>query len=291
MGFELYILPGGLFPRRVLIYLAEKQLLDSHSIKITPATTTVTLKTTAPGKPPGSLPILALGNGTFIKQSIPIIEYFEDLCDGVQSLPPYNPSSNRGLLEEQPEMFAAAKGTMRGRTAEEKARTREVLGLVDEGTTQFSFACHHGSAMFSLMEKQSPATSKIAMKACRKTMTLIESYYTEDQRFKVPGQEIHHGSTIADCVLFALVQFAEIMYGIDLVQGLPALQKFKAWFEMRKSAQVDVMLYDENLRKVASHWIEERKSFVGVVSEILSVVGLYFVVVGRLLVGIFRKKE
>ena len=47
------------------------------------------------------------------------------------------------------------------------------------------------------------------------------------------------------------------------------------------------MLYDWNLRKVASHWIEERQSLVGVVSEILSVVSLYFVVVGRLLVGVF----
>jgi len=289
MGFELYINPGALFSRRVLIYLAEKQLRDAHFIKITSATTTVTLKTTAPGKPPGSLPILALGNGTFIKQSITIIEYLEDLCDGVQSSPPYNPSSNRELLEEQPELFAAAKKTMRGRTAEEKARTREVLGLVDEATTHFSFACHHGSAMFSLMEKQSPATSKITMTLCRKTMTLIEDYCKDDHRFKVQGQEIQHGATTADCVLFALLQFAEIMYGIDLVQGLPVLQRFKAWFETRESAQVDEMLYDENLRKIASHWIEEKQSLLGVVSEVFKVVNLYFVVFGKLLVGIFSK--
>jgi glutathione S-transferase len=257
MGFELYIIPGGLYPRRVLLYLAEKDLLDSSSIKLTPVTTTVTLKATAPGKPPGSLPILALGDGTFIKQSIPIIEYFEDLRDGAQSLPPYNPSSNREIGKAQQEMLVTAKGTMRGRTAEEKARTREILGLADEATTHFSFACHKGSAMFSPMERQSPVTSKPAIDSCRKTMALIEEYYEKDFRFK---EGVNSGrdeppcnATTADCVLFSLVQFAEIMYGVDLVQELPNLLRFKQWFEKRENAKVEGMLYDEKLKKIASH--------------------------------------
>jgi glutathione S-transferase len=230
MGFELYIIPGGLYPRRVLIYLAEKHLLDSSSIKLIPVTTTLTLKTTASGKPPGSLPILALGDGTFIKQSIPIIEYFEDLCDAAQSTPPYNPSSNREISESQQEMLAAAKETMRGRTAEEKARTREILGLADEATTYFSIACHKGSAMFSLVEKQSPAALNFAMASCRKTMALIEEYYVGNHRSEgldTGSDIVQHGVTIADCVLFSLLQFGEIMYGVQLERGFPSLEIFK----------------------------------------------------------------
>jgi glutathione S-transferase len=236
----------------------------------------VTLKATAPGKPPGSLPILALGDGTFIKQSIPIIEYFENLCDGAQSLPPYNPSSNREISEAQQELLVTAKGAMRGRTAEEKARTREILGLADEATTHFSFACHKGSATFSLMERQSPATSKFAMDSCRKTMALIEEYYKEDMRFK---GGVNNGidtspcnATISDCVLFCLLQFAEITYGVDLVQKLPNPQIFEQWFEKRNSAKVEGILYDENLRKIASHWIQEQDSSVSMSLEIFKVI-------------------
>lgn len=286
MGFELYIIPGGLYPRRVLIYLAEKRLLDSPFLTITPVTTTFTLKMTAPGKPPGSVPILELGDRTFIKQSIPIIEYFEDLCEGVQSSPPYNPSSNREIGAGQQELLSSAAETMRGRTAEEKARTREILGLADEATTHFSFACHKGSAMFSLMEVQSPAAAKFAMASCRNTMALIEEYYKDDYRFK---EDTNNGSdggqysaTVADCVLFSLLQFAEVMYGVELVQGHLCLQRFKEWFEKRDSASTDRIIYDENLRTVASHWIEEKQSVLGVSLEVFKVAYLYLTVLCRL---------
>ncbi|CZR67309.1 uncharacterized protein PAC_17208 [Phialocephala subalpina] len=74
----------GVYPRRVLIYLAEKGLLGSTGIKITPGTTTVT-SMTAPGKPPGSVPFLSFGDGRYIKQSVTILEYFEDVCDAAEA--------------------------------------------------------------------------------------------------------------------------------------------------------------------------------------------------------------
>lgn len=76
MVLELYIILGGLFSRRVLIYLAEKNLLDWSAIKLTPMTTTMSLKMVVPSKPSSTVPILAPGDGTFIKQLISIIEYF-----------------------------------------------------------------------------------------------------------------------------------------------------------------------------------------------------------------------
>jgi glutathione S-transferase len=132
---ELYVLPWGLYPRRVLLYLTSKNLLSSTLIKITPVAPLPT-GMTAPGKPPGSVPILRLPDGTFIKQSLAIIEFFEDICE--------NPDPAKEWQVELARTTNREIG-MRGRTAEEKARTREVLGLVDEASSQFSFACHKGT--------------------------------------------------------------------------------------------------------------------------------------------------
>jgi glutathione S-transferase len=132
---ELYVLSWGLYPRRVLLYLTQKSLLSSPLIKITPVAPLPT-GMTAPGKPPGSVPMLRLPDGTFIKQSLAIIEFFEDVCE------------NPDLAKDwQVELARSAnrEASMRGRTAEEKACTREVLGLVDEASSQFSFACHKGT--------------------------------------------------------------------------------------------------------------------------------------------------
>ena len=162
------------------------------------------------------------------------------------------------------EAFENAKESMRGRTAEAKARTREILALADEATTYFSFACHKGSAMFSLLEEQSPITSSFAMASCKKIMVLIEGYYSHDRRYtNIGDREIQWSATTANCVLFSLLQFAEIMYGIELVSGLPHLEKFKVLFEERESARVEGMVWDESRRKIASHWIAEQQSLLG----------------------------
>jgi glutathione S-transferase len=161
---ELYVLPWGLYPRRVLLYLTQKHLLSSPLIKITPVAPAPT-GMTAPGKPPGSVPILRLPDGTFIKQSLAIIEFFEDVCE-----------SPDPVKEWQIELANSAnrEASMRGSTAEEKARTREVLGLVDEASSQFSFACHKGTALFVPLEKTNALASELAMEYCKKTLRLLE---------------------------------------------------------------------------------------------------------------------
>lgn len=289
MGFELYILPGGLFPRRVLIYLAEKNILQSSFLKVTPVSTTMTLKMTAPGKPPSSVPILVIGDGIFIKQSIAIIEYFEDLCDVAQFIPPYNPTADRELQNDMRlmrEMLFSARKTMRGRTAEEVAKTREILRLADEATTYFSFACHKGSSMFSLMEAQSPATARFAMEAYRKTLALVEEYHLDDHRFQNGdgGSSIDQefNATVADCVLFSLLQFAKVMYDVELAEGLPGLKRFEQRFERIDSANAEGHEYDENLQSLARDWIREKETMFGVVGEVLRVLYVYLKVLWRL---------
>jgi hypothetical protein len=62
-------------------------------------------------------------------------------------------------------------------------------------------------------------------------------------------------AAIANCVLFSLLQFADIIYVLELVEGLLSLKRFLEWLEKRDCAEIEGMIYDENLRKIASHWI------------------------------------
>ncbi|KAI1029168.1 hypothetical protein LB503_013343 [Fusarium chuoi] len=198
---ELFSLSWGMYPRRVLIYLAEKDLLKSPLIKVTEVTVSPNSNSlTAPGKPKGTAPILRLPDGVFIKQSIAILEYLEGICDNPQQ--PW-----------QVELAKDAGGSMLGRTAEEKARVREILGLADELTSQFGFACHKGTALFNMLEETHPVTAKLALEYCTKNLKLLEKYYEEDTRFDGGDGQV----TIADCVLYSTLHFAKDLYSLDLL--------------------------------------------------------------------------
>jgi glutathione S-transferase len=199
---ELYVLPWGIYPRRVLLYLSEKGLDSSPSIKITPVTITGTTME-APGKPPGSVPILRLPDGTFIKQSVAILEYLEDLCDDPDPAQEWQVQLSKS---------ATNKISMRGESAKEKARTREILALADEASSQFGFACHKGTALFVPLEQTNALTAKLALEYCKKNLKLLEeNYFAED------SGRLGQRTTIAHCVLYSLLQFSKELYGIDLL--------------------------------------------------------------------------
>jgi glutathione S-transferase len=264
----LYVLSGSLFSRRVQIYLESRPLAASFTT-IIPVTQSG-LKTTAPGKPPGSVPILALNDTktTYIRQSIAILEYFEDLCDAAG-----DESSSR-----------------RGSTPIDRARTREIMSLADEATTHFSVACHKASAMFSLLEGQSPAAARFAIESCMQCLRQIESYYAADPRFvDFGGQEelILGDVSIADCVLFVLLQFAREMYAKDLTAELPMLTRFYYKFEEMDCAKVEKEWYPDALKMVASHWMDEDTGVWGNIWGRMKIGYLYvsalFLVAGGLL--------
>ncbi|KAF4632548.1 hypothetical protein G7Y89_g5572 [Cudoniella acicularis] len=232
----------------------------------------------APGKPPGSLPIVTLPNGTHIKQSLAILHYFEDICDAGQV----------GFAEN----ITTIGKSMRGDTAEERARTHEILSLADEATTHFSVACHKGSALFTLLEEGDPKSSRFAMESCVKILKLLdEEYYEGDTRFEDDGGKGEANVTIADVVLFSTLQFARIMYEKDLVEGLPNLKRFYEGFEKRESTKVEEDMYPMDVRTVASHWIPESKGLVGRVVEGVKVARLYLTVCGSLIGRILGLKK
>jgi hypothetical protein len=84
MPLELFVLTGGLYPLRVALYLPGNPLFNSAApLKLTPCIQKCF--TNVPGKPPGTLPALALSPTKYIKQSLATIHYFEDLGDGLET--------------------------------------------------------------------------------------------------------------------------------------------------------------------------------------------------------------
>ena len=240
---ELYVLTWGIYPRRVLLYLAEKGLLSSPVIKITPVTITNT-GMVAPGKPQGSVPILRLPDGTFIKQSIAIIEFFEDVCDDPDPAQDWQielaKSTNSGI-------------TMRGNTPAQRAKTREVLGLVDEASSQFCFAAHKGTALFVPLEETNALAAKLALEYCRKTLRLVEENYTTELSRSVDSGRV----SVADCVLNSLLQFSERVYGVDLLSGpeMPLLRHLRGMLQTRSFTGLEEPLCPDGIKKLASQWL------------------------------------
>ncbi|PVH71221.1 hypothetical protein DL98DRAFT_395970, partial [Cadophora sp. DSE1049] len=280
MSFTLHILPGALYTRRVLIYLHEKNLFQSPFLTISPPLPTKPTATPSPSsnpnntnlppapapkipKPKGPLPCLTTPDGTTIHDSLAIITYLEDLCDATQSLthPPSSPTTEQNRNREthlhlHPSsqksnitITTKATPTMRGHTAEERARNGEIVNLVDEATTFFELAARNGSAMFALLRRQDLRVSKAALGDCRKVLMKVNVYYLDGGRFddlkskeRAAESVIGTGNatvTIADIVLFALLEFAEKMYGVDLMEGLDGLRGLYERFKGRESAGVE----------------------------------------------------
>lgn len=239
---ELFVLPWGLYPRRVLLYLSEKGLITSPIIKITPITITNT-GFVAPGKPPGSVPILKLPNGTFIKQSTAILEFFEDVCQ--------NPDPEQ---EWQLDLANSVtnKAPMRGSTSEERARTRDVLSLADEVTSQLGFACHKGTALFVPLETTNATAAKLALEYCRKNLKLLEDQFADDFRLEQGGK-----FTIAHCVLYSTLQFAADLYHVDLLSApeLPVLRRFYETYKEKDTGSYGEDDYPEEIRTLARQWL------------------------------------
>ncbi|UPL04101.1 hypothetical protein LCI18_015035 [Fusarium solani-melongenae] len=236
-SLELFVLPWGVYPRRVLLYLSEKGILSSPLIKITPVTITRQGMSTPDGKPPGTVPMLKLPDGTFIKESVAILEYFEDICADPQS-------------DWQKELAkSAVKSSMRGETPEQRARIRDMLFLSGEACNYFGFACHKGTALFALSEATNAHAAKLSLEYCKKTLTHLSEYYEGD------NLEDDRQVTIADCVLYSMLHFAKDLYGLHLVDDLPNLQRFYGAFGKRESAQVKEDHFPQEVKELACQWL------------------------------------
>ncbi len=193
---KLHNFPWGLYPRRVIIYLAEKGVVDVELVDIEPHKTE--------GWPPsflralnpaGTLPVLDVGEGTVVRQSLAILEYLEERFP-------------------TPDMIGATQAA--------RATTRELIAVIDEATTFFGIWAHKGSRLFAGRETPSAEAAATGAEKYAGKLRLLEAM--------VAGGPFLAGDavTIADCVVVALLQFVGEFYGVSLPVDCP---KLAAWYE------------------------------------------------------------
>lgn len=201
---KLYELEWGLYPRRIGIYLAEKRITGIERIAFDALAAWPPPELSKLG-PLGTVPILETQEGTLIRSSIAILEYLEERF----------PSPD-----------------MSGSTPEKRARTRELLSVIDEAAMQFGIWCHKASPLFEQGEQQSREAATFAADAYYRRLRILDRLAQEnDGPFLSGGQP-----TIADCVTMATLQFAQHVYGVPLPNGCEALGQWYASFSNRPSA-------------------------------------------------------
>ncbi len=201
---KLYELDWGLYPRRVGIYLAEKGITGVERIAFDalaawPAPEMKRLS------PMGTVPILETEDGTLIRSSIAILEYLEERF----------PS---------PDMLGA--------TPEARARTRELVSVIDEAALQFGIWCRKASPLFAAGERQSLEAGTFAADAYYARLRALSTLARETEGPFLAGSHV----TIADCIAIATLQFAEQVYGVTMPSDCPELVDFQAAFASRPSA-------------------------------------------------------
>ncbi|QRK12991.1 glutathione S-transferase family protein [Archangium violaceum] len=205
---KFYDLSYGVYPRRVSIYLLEKGLTGIERISVRADTTDINgwsneWREVRARNPAGTVPILETEDGTLIRQSTAILEYLEDRFP-------------------EPSLL--------GKTAEERAFTRELVSLINEANVHFGTYCHKGNPLFAGKEVQSAEAAEIAWQAYVAQLSLIDKL-SRDAEFLTGDRP-----TIADCMLMSLLQFAEGLYGKTIPPHCERLSSWYRRFSLRPSA-------------------------------------------------------
>ncbi|ORY17292.1 hypothetical protein BCR34DRAFT_597083 [Clohesyomyces aquaticus] len=254
----LWIWASGLYPRRVAYYLSAKRLpvsvLETHNIHLIPiiADPVKHILISKPGyeeRPSGcSFPCLRIerpGHSPhFIYESSAILEYFEDLFP-----------SSQGYEE------------LVGKTAEQRARTRDIMSLLTEAIVWTNVLTRHidpssmsWSGMKSLCE-QAPSAAMDANRVLHdKMLSKLEKWVKEDvvdrKCQSLSGEGIH--VTLADIGVMAMVQYVEDKVGRDWFDGRHEV--LREWVERAKKA--DWFLGKEEIARTESEEVGLRRLFV-----------------------------
>lgn len=205
---KLYELEWGLYPRRVAIFLVEKGITGIDRIAFD-ALASWPPPELAGLSPHGTVPILQADDGTLVRSSIAILEYLEERF----------PS---------PDMLGATPGA--------RARTREMVSVLDEAAIQFGIWCHKASPLFAGREQQSQQAATFAADAYHGRLRLLDTLAQESRGPFLGGPTV----TIADCIAIATLQFAEQVYGVPVPASCPTLVSWYADFATRPSAALPV---------------------------------------------------
>jgi glutathione S-transferase len=186
---RLWVIPWGLYPRRVTIYLREKQL-GPEIIEVIPVYFDLSTGKLAasPGRPEGTLPVLEVkrpskeggGDGEYVMQSTAILEYLEDLTAGGGF---DADTETRGEGIEALSAALSKTKNMRGKTTFECSQVRQALQILDEATTMFGLYVNDASKLFvglTVMEQSEEAAVR-AWERTKRLLNLLEAIAEESK--------------------------------------------------------------------------------------------------------------
>lgn len=200
---KLYDFSGAPNPKKVRVYLAEKGI----KVPIEPVDI-VTGQNRQPEflkkNPLGGLPVLELDDGTYLPESLAIIEYFEE-------------------LHPEPPMI--------GTTPLERARVRALERICELGVLSAVATIFQNTHPFMAGRlKQSPEAAENARNRLAANLRVLDA--------RINGQPFVAGNrpTIADCTLLAALDFAEFAQ-VPLDPAFGNVARWYAAFRQRPSAQ------------------------------------------------------
>ena len=194
---KLHEFPGAPNPKKVRVYLAEKGIdVASQPVDI------ITGENRKPEflkkNPMGGLPVLELDDGSFLPESLAIIEYFEE-------------------LHPNPPMI--------GTTPLERARVRALERLIELSILgRIAVVFQNTHPLFASRLKQSPDAAESARSALATNLKVLDDKIGSNAFAAGPAP------TIADCTLFAAMAFAEF----GQIQIDPGLKNVHRWYESFK---------------------------------------------------------
>ena len=199
---KLYQYPGAPNPKKVMVYLAEKGLkIPVEQVDIL---TGQNRKPEYLGKNPmGGLPTLELDDGSYLPESLAIIEYLEEL----------NPN---------PPMI--------GTKPEQRARVRSLERMIDTSILgRIATIFQNTSPFFAERLKQSADAAENARTALAGNLKILDA--------KIGSHPFVAGAepSIADCTLFAALSFAEFGQ-VPIDPGCKNVHRWYESFKQRPSA-------------------------------------------------------
>ncbi|HAA55149.1 MAG TPA: glutathione S-transferase family protein [Myxococcales bacterium] len=200
---KLYQFAWGPYPRRIHIYMKEKDIQDIELVDIDVVRGESRTPEFLAKNPLGTVPVLETDDGQFIRQSSSILQYLE------QRYPTPN---------------------MIGNTPEDVARTRDLLAVVNEAYSFAVICTFHASPLFVERRDQKADAAQAFHFEYTRTLKLLEAL--------VGDGEYMGGSTpnIADIAFFASEQYMRSLYQLQLPTEQVKLEAIYQRFAQRPSA-------------------------------------------------------
>jgi glutathione S-transferase len=199
---KIYDFVGAPNPKKLRVYLSEKGISVPYE-----QVNLITAENRTPEflakNPSGGLPVLELDDGTFLNESLAIIEYFEEMYPN----PP-----------------------MIGTTPLERARVRALERTCDIGVLMRVGTIFQNTHPFMASRlKQSADAAENARGQLHGALAVLDARI--GPRTFVAGER----PTIADCTLFAALEFAEFAQ-VAIAPGFANVARWHAAFRLRPSA-------------------------------------------------------